>query len=65
MQCLLNQRAKLPIKCIATLFLVISIMEGNRPVCEKAGSDFQLIANHPVFRFETKFFPSLFPAGHN
>ncbi|EGM52982.1 hypothetical protein LRU_00118 [Ligilactobacillus ruminis SPM0211] len=35
MQRLLNQRAKLPVKCIATLFLIIFIMEGDRPVCEK------------------------------
>jgi hypothetical protein len=39
---------KLSVKNTAKLFLVISIMEGD----------------HPFFRFETEFFPSLFPAGH-
>ena len=60
MQCLINQRAKLSVKFTAKLFLVIFIMEGDRPAYKKTGSDLQLIANHPVFQFEASFFPSLF-----
>ena len=60
MQCLINQRAKLPFKFTAKLFLVIFIMEGDRPAYKKTGSDLQLIANHPVFKFEASFFQSLF-----
>ena len=41
------------------LFLVISIMEGVMHT-KKTGSDLQLIANHPVFQFETGFFPASF-----
>ena len=41
------------------LFLVISIMEGVMHT-KKTGSDLQLIANHPVFKFEASFFQSLF-----
>ena len=33
---------------------------GRRHAYEKTGLDLQLIANHPVFQFETEFFPSLF-----
>ena len=55
MQRLVNQRAK--------LFLVIFIMEGNHPAyAKKTGSDLQLIANHPVFQFETEFFSNSFCA---
>ena len=60
MQCLINQRAKLPFKFTAKLFLVIFIMEGDRHAYKKTGSDLQLIANHPVFKFEASFFQSLF-----
>ena len=60
MQCLINQRAKLPFKFTAKLFLVIFIMEGDRPAYKKTGSDLQLIANHPVFQFEASFFQILF-----
>ena len=52
MQCLINQRAKLSVKFTAKLFLVIFIMEGDRPAYKKTGSDLQSIANHPVFKFE-------------
>ena len=52
MQCLINQRAKLSVKFTTKLFLVIFIMEGDRPAYKKTGSDLQLIANHPVFKFE-------------
>ncbi|KLA45348.1 hypothetical protein LRP_1602 [Ligilactobacillus ruminis] len=59
MQCLINQRAKLSVKFTAKLFWVISITEGNRPVCEKNGLYLQSIANNnPVFQLETKFFPA-------
>ena len=60
MQCSLNQHTKLSVKFNAKLFWVISIIEGNCHVCAKNGSDLQLIANHPVFRFETEFFPVSF-----
>ena len=52
MQCLINQRAKISFKFAVKLFWVISIMEGDRPAYKKNGSDLQLIANHPVFKFE-------------
>ena len=42
------------------LFLVISIMHGRRHAYEKNRIEFAIIANHPVFQFETKFFHSLF-----
>jgi hypothetical protein len=37
MQHSLNQRAKLSVKFAAKLFLVVSIMEGNRHACKKTG----------------------------
>jgi len=49
MQCSLNQRATLSVKFTSKLFLIISIMEGDRHIYEKTGLDLQLIANHPVF----------------
>ena len=60
MQRLINQRAELSVKFIAKLFLVVSIMEGDRHAQEKTGLYLQLIANHPVFQFEAEFFSSLF-----
>ena len=56
---LINQRADLSVKFAAKLFWVISIMEGDCHVYAKNGSDLQLIANHPVFQFETEFFQTL------
>lgn len=53
MQRPLNQHAKLSVKIAAALFSTIFIIEGDRPACEKNGLDPQLIADHPVFRFET------------
>ena len=48
----LNQCVKLSVKFTAKLFLVIFIMEGDRPAYKKTGTNLQLIANHPVFKFE-------------
>jgi len=57
MQRLINQHSKLSVKFTAKLFLVISIMEGNRPVCEKNRIIFAINCKYnPVFQFETKFF---------
>jgi len=52
MQHSLNQRAKLSVKFAAKIFWVISIMEGNCRAYAKKPDDLQLIANHPVFKFE-------------
>jgi len=60
MQRLLNRHAKLSVKFTAKLFWVISIMEGDCPAYAKKPDDLHLIANHPVFQFENRFFPTSF-----
>ena len=63
MQRLINHHTMLSVKFTAKLFLLISIMASDRHAYEKTGSGLQLIANHPVFQFETEFFSVSFNWG--
>ena len=50
MQCLINQRAKLTVKFTAKLFLVVSIMKGDRHAYAKNRIRFAIgCKSNPVF----------------
>ena len=60
MQCSLNQRATLSVKFTSKLFLIISIMEGDRHIYEKNRIRFAIDCKSSGFLIEAEFFTSLF-----